>query len=219
MNSMRRMTSILRNEYHGEGLDAAFFDEDPILQFGRWMEDAVSHNVKEPHAVHLATVDAAGRPSGRIVLLRDFSARGYSFFTNYDSRKGEDLQHNNNASMTFFWSEMYRQIRIGGSVFRQPADESDAYFRSRPRESQISAVISQQSRPLESREMLEKLASEIDEKYRDRLIPRPDNWGGYYLSPDYMEFWQGREHRLHDRILYVRSGEESRSWSKHLLYP
>jgi len=218
MNSVRRTTSILRNEYHGEGLDYGNFAEDPILQFGRWMEDAISNNIKEPNAVHLATADAAGKPSGRIVLLRDFSERGFTFFTNYGSRKGDDLRQNNQASMTFFWSELYRQVRIGGRVYMLPAAESDDYFRSRPRASQISAVASQQSRVLENRELLERIASEIDERYKDRPVPRPDDWGGYYLSPDYVEFWQGREHRLHDRLQYVRT-EDGRSWAIRLLYP
>ena len=218
MNHTRRMTSILRNEYHGEGIDLGNFAENPIVQFERWMEEAIAHNVKEPNAVHLATVDPSGRPSGRIVLLRDFSERGFSFFTNYNSRKGEDLQQNNNASMTFFWSELYRQVRLGGKVYRLPAEESDAYFRSRPRESQISAVASQQSRVLANRELLEKIADELDAKYRDRPVPRPDDWGGYYLVPDYVEFWQGREHRLHDRLQYIRSTPEG-GWTIRLLYP
>jgi pyridoxamine 5'-phosphate oxidase len=212
------MTSILRNEYHGEGLDITFFAEDPVQQFEKWMKEAILNNVREPNAVHLATIDAAGGPSGRIVLLRDFSYRGFTFYTNYESRKGEGLQQHSLASMTFFWNEMYRQVRLGGNVFRLPAEESDAYFRSRPRESQISAVASQQSRVLDSRELLERLAADIDEKYRDRPIPRPDNWGGYYLSPDYVEFWQGREHRLHDRIQYVKTGRDN-TWSRHLLFP
>ncbi len=218
MSHTRRMTSILRNEYHGGGIDLGNFAENPIVQFERWMEEAIAHNVKEPNAVHLATADAAGRPSGRIVLLRDFSERGFSFFTNYGSRKGDDLEHNNQASMTFFWSELYRQVRIGGRVNKLPAAESDAYFRSRPRESQISALASQQSRVLENRELLEKMAFEIDEKYRDQPVPRPDNWGGYCLSPEYVEFWQGREHRLHDRLQYIRS-DGGRSWTIRLLFP
>ncbi len=218
MNHTRRMTSILRNEYHGAGIDLGNFAEDPIVQFERWMEEAIAHNVKEPNALHLATVDASGRPSGRIVLLRDFSERGFSFFTSYGSRKGEDLLQNNNASMTFFWSDLYRQIRIGGKVYRLPAAESDAYFRSRPRESQISAVASQQSRVLENRELLERTAAELDLKYRDLPVPRPDDWGGYYLVPDYIEFWQGREHRLHDRLQYTRTGREG-GWAIRLLYP
>lgn len=212
------MTSILRNEYHGEGIDLGSFAEDPIVQFERWMEEAIAHNAKEPNAVHLATVDASGRPSGRIVLLRDFSERGFSFFTSYGSRKGEDLHQNNNAAMTFFWSELYRQVRIGGKVHRLPAAESDAYFRSRPRESQISALASQQSRILESRELLERRAAELDIKYRDQPVPRPDDWGGYYLTPDYVEFWQGREHRLHDRLQYTRRDPEG-GWAVRLLYP
>ncbi len=142
------------------------------------MEDAISHKVKEPNALHLATADASGRPSGRIVLLRDFNERGFSFFTNYGSRKGDDLQQNNKASMTFFWSELYRQIRIGGKVYRLPAEESDAYFRSRPRESQISAVASQQSRVLENRELLEKMAAEIDENTGTVLCHGPTTGAG-----------------------------------------
>ncbi len=218
MNSVRRTTSILRNEYHGAGIDPGDFAEDPILQFERWMEDAITHKVREPNAVHLATADAEGRPSGRIVLLRDFSERGFSFFTNYSSRKGEELDRNNHAAMTFFWNELYRQVRIRGKVFRLPAEESDAYFRSRPRQSQISALVSQQSRELENREMLERMADEAEEKYRDRPVPRPEEWGGYYLAPDYVEFWQGREHRLHDRLQYTRTAPEG-GWTIRLLYP
>ena len=179
MNSIRRMTTLLRNEYHGEGLNLADFSHDPVIQFGRWMEDALRQRVMDPNAVHLATADVSGKPSGRIVLLRDFSPRGFTFFTNYGSRKGEEMRNNSHAAMTFFWHELYRQVRIGGKVTRLPADESDAYFRSRPRESQISAVASQQSRHLESRELLERTAADIEERYRDRPIPRPDDWGGY----------------------------------------
>ena len=212
------MTTILRNEYHGAGLDPGDFAEDPIIQFERWMEEAIARKVREPNAVHLATADAEGRPSGRIVLLRDFSDRGFSFFTSYSSRKGEELEQNNHAAMTFFWNELYRQVRIGGKVYRLPAEESDAYFMSRPRQSQISALVSQQSRELDNRAMLERMAAEAEEKYRDRPVPRPENWGGYYLAPDYVEFWQGREHRLHDRLRYIKT-ESGKSWGIRLLYP
>ena len=218
MNSIRRMTSMLRNEYHGEGLNLADFSHDPVEQFARWMEDALSMKVREPNAVHLATADASGRPSGRIVLLRDFSLKGFTFFTSYGSRKGEEMQQNSHAAMTFFWSELYRQVRLGGRVTKLPSEESDAYFRSRPRESQISAAASDQSRFLESRELLEKAAAEVDEKFRDQPVPRPDNWGGYCLSPDYLEFWQGREHRLHDRLIYTRNSDGA-GWTIRLLYP
>ena len=218
MNSIRRTTTLLRNEYHGEGLDLVDFSNDPVEQFGRWMEDALSRKVREPNAVHLATADASGRPSGRIVLLRDFSQRGFTFFTSYGSRKADELQQNSHAAMTFFWNELYRQVRIGGRVSKLPAEESDAYFRSRPRESQISAVASQQSRFLESRELLERAAAEIEQKYRDKPVPRPENWGGYCLEPEYIEFWQGRERRLHDRIIYSRSGD-IKGWTVRLLYP
>jgi len=212
------MTTLLRNEYHGEGLNLADFSHDPVVQFGRWMEDALMRKVMDPNAVHLATADASGKPSGRIVLLRDFSPKGFTFFTNYGSRKGEEMRNNSHAAMTFFWNELYRQIRIGGKVTRVPAEESDAYFRSRPREIQISAVASLQSRYLESRELLERTAADIEEKYRDRPIPRPDDWGGYCLEPEYIEFWQGREQRLHDRIIYTRNSD-GEGWTFRLLYP
>jgi len=212
------MTTLLRNEYHGEGLNLADFSHDPVVQFGRWMEDALMRKVMDPNAVHLATADASGKPSGRIVLLRDFSPKGFTFFTNYGSRKGEEMRNNSHAAMTFFWNELFRQVRIGGKVTRVPAEESDAYFRSRPRESQISAVASLQSRYLESRELLERTAADIEEKYRDRPIPRPDDWGGYCLEPEYIEFWQGREQRLHDRIIYTRNSD-GEGWTFRLLYP
>lgn len=218
MSAVRKLTTLLRNEYHGAAISISDFDSDPFRQFERWIGDAAANNVRDLNVVHLATADASGRPSGRIVLLRDFSERGFTFFTNYESRKGDELQHNNHAAMTFFWSEFYRQIRIGGTVNKLPDAESDAYFRSRPRQSQISAMVSLQSRILKNREMLERIVTETEEKYRDKPIPRPDSWGGYYLSPDYFEFWQGREHRLHDRIRYDRNKSDG-TWSVYLLYP
>lgn len=218
MNTIRRLTNMLRNEYHSEGINTGDLADNPIEQFADWMEYAFASKVREPNAVHLSTANASGMPSGRIVLLRDFSDRGFAFFTDYGSRKGEELQQNNHAAMTFFWSELYRQVRIGGRVYRLQDEESDAYFRSRPRHNQISALASQQSRVLESREMLERITEELEEKYRNRPVPRPDNWGGFYLSPDYIEFWQGREHRLHDRIQYIRTDGQNK-WTIRMLYP
>lgn len=218
MDAIRRMTSLMRNEYHGGEFSLSDFSPDPIIQFERWMEDAISHNLKDPNAMHLATADASGQPSGRIVLLRDFSHEGFTFYTSYSSRKGEELAQNSLAALTFFWHELYRQVRLGGRVSPLPAEESDIYFRSRPRASQISAVASQQSRLLESREMLERVAAGIDEKYRDRPIPRPSDWGGFSLKPDYIEFWQGREQRLHDRIEYTLI-DNGPGWKIRLLYP
>ncbi len=218
MDSTRRISTLLRSEYHGEALNLADFAHDPIVQFGRWLEDAISHKIMDPNAVHLATADLTGRPSGRIVLLRDFTQRGFTFFTNYGSRKGEEIRVNSYAAMTFFWNQLYRQVRLSGKVAAIPAEESDAYFRSRPRESQVSAAASHQSRALESRELLERTAAEIDERYRDRPIPRPADWGGFILKPDYFEFWQGRERRLHDRIVYVKNSDDN-GWNFRLLYP
>jgi len=151
------------------------------------------------------------------MLLRGFDERGFVFFTNHDSRKGNDLKSSNYASMTFFWGELFRQVRIEGDVHRVPEWESDKYFQSRPRESQISALASEQSRVLESRGSLEKKVSELEQRFKGQPIPRPANWGGFYLSPKFIEFWQGRAHRLHDRILYKL--EKNNSWNVQRLYP
>jgi pyridoxamine 5'-phosphate oxidase len=173
--------------------------------------------VNLPNAMHLATIGTDGRPSGRIMLLRGFDDRGFVFFTNHDSRKGNDLKNINYASMTFFWSELFRQVRIEGDVCQVPDWESNKYFQSRPRESQISALASEQSRILESRESLEKKVKELEHRFKDQSITRPANWGGFYLSPKFIEFWQGRAHRLHDRILYKL--EKNNSWNVQRLYP
>jgi pyridoxamine 5'-phosphate oxidase len=193
------------------------FAENPMKQFELWIEEAVKQNVNLPNAMHFATVGENGSPSGRIMLLRGFDQRGFIFFTNHESRKGNDLKNNRHACMTFFWNELLRQVRVEGDVYNVPDSESDKYFRSRPRESQISALASKQSRVLESRESLKKEVMELTVRLKGHPVPRPTYWGGFYLSPSAIEFWQGREHRLHDRILYVR-GEDS-SWTKRMLFP
>jgi len=170
------------------------------------------------NAVHLATTGPDGRPSGRIVLLRGFDERGFVFYTSYDSRKGSDLKINHYASMTFFWNNLYRQVRIEGKVFKLPPGESDSYFSGRPRESNISALASRQSRPLKSRRILEERVRQLEIRLKDQPVERPGNWGGYYLSPFYIEFWQGRTHRLHDRIFYRREDIDM-PWNMGRLYP
>lgn len=215
--SVRQLVANFRNEYISDGIDEKDILKDPVQQFEKWFNEAVSDKIVEPNVMHLSTVGNNGRPSGRIVLLKGFDENGFVFYTNYDSRKGEELKHNNFASLTFLWLELYRQVRIEGKVTPVSAEESDNYFKSRPKGSQIGAVASAQSRILESRETLEKKAEELEKKYRDEPVPRPENWGGYCLKPDYIEFWQGRANRLHDRILYTLNNKGE--WIIERLFP
>ena len=215
--SLRQLVANFRNEYISHGLDEKDIETDPINQFEKWFEDAVKNKVNEPNVMHLSTATPDGIPSGRIMLLKGFDENGFVFFTNYDSRKGGELQINSNASMTFLWLELYRQVRIEGKVHQISSEESDEYFHSRPRGSQIGAVASSQSRILSSRSELEKTAEEIELRFKDKQIPRPDNWGGFCLVPDSIEFWQGRANRLHDRIKYEK--KVGKNWTISRLYP
>jgi pyridoxamine 5'-phosphate oxidase len=215
--SVRQLVANFRNEYISDGIDEKDILKDPVQQFEKWFNEAVSDKINEPNVMHLSTVGENGRPSGRIVLLKGFDENGFVFYTNYDSRKGEELKHNNFASLTFLWLELYRQVRIEGKVIPVSAEESDNYFKSRPKGSQIGALASAQSKILDSRKTLEKIADELEKKYNDKPVPRPDNWGGYCLKPDYIEFWQGRANRLHDRILYTLNNEGE--WKINRLYP
>jgi pyridoxamine 5'-phosphate oxidase len=185
-------------------LEEGSVDRDPIAQFRRWLDDAMTAGIHLAEAMTLATSTKAGKPSGRMVLLKQVNEQGFVFFTNYNSAKARDLDANPFASLVFYWPQFERQVRIEGTVTRISASESDEYFQSRPRDSQIGALASPQSEVIESREVLEQNFRELDERYRDRLIQRPANWGGYRLRPDRIEFWKGRSGRLHDRILYER---------------
>lgn len=216
MRSINQKLADLRIEYNIEETASGAFSDNPIVQFEKWMEDAINSAAAIPNAMHLSTVGDDGRPSGRIVLLNGLDERGFIFYTNYESRKGRDLKHCHYASLTFFWSELFRQVRIEGEVSMVPESESERYFRSRPRESRISALASEQSRILDSRESLENKIRILDEKYKGQPVPRPSEWGGYFLTPVRMEFWQGRPHRLHDRILYLHIDN---SWKIQRLYP
>ncbi len=208
--------SEIRKDYQlGELLesDAA---ADPFEQFARWFTDAERAKMIEVNAMTLATVDAAGNPSARMVLLKGFDSRGFTFFTNYQSRKGRELAVNPHASLVFFWAPLERQIRIGGSVQKVTREESENYFHSRPVKSQVAAWVSQQSSVVASRDQLTQRQTELTQQYAGKEVPVPDYWGGYRLAPVEIEFWQGRRSRLHDRLLYTRVGE---NWKRERLSP
>ena len=192
----------LRKEYMQRGLDESDVDADPFRQFAAWFDEARAASPVEPNAMALATVGADGRPSLRMVLLKGADERGFVFYTNYESRKGRELADTPWAALTFFWPEMERQIRIEGRVEPVSTEESDAYFHSRPVGSQLSASASRQSEVIAGREELEQRVAALSAQYQDREIPRPENWGGFRVIPDAIEFWQGRANRLHDRLRY-----------------
>lgn len=206
-----------RREYSSRPLDEGSVNSDPIKQFELWFEEAVRAGQMDPEAMTLATTPGDGRVSARIVLLRGCDQRGFAFFTNYDSRKGQELDENRSASLVFYWSTLNRQVRIEGQVQKVDADESETYFRSRPRGSQLAAWASPQSDVIESREDLESRFAEVEKRFEDEEVPCPPFWGGYRVKPDSIEFWQGRESRLHDRIVYRRS--EQGEWERERLAP
>jgi pyridoxamine 5'-phosphate oxidase len=180
---------------------------EPFPLFEQWMEEAIEGMVSEPNAMMLSTVSEDHKPSSRIVLLKLFSREGFHFFTNYNSRKGKEIEANSQVALLFFWPELEREVRIEGIASQSPAEISDQYFGERPYESQISAIVSPQSEPVESRDALEKLWKTKENSSLGERLERPAGWGGYFVQPERIEFWQGRSNRLHDRILFVKDEE------------
>jgi pyridoxamine 5'-phosphate oxidase len=207
----------LRKEYTKASLDIQSVNKNPLLQFGKWFDEALLSNALEPSAMTLSTVSEAGKPSARVVLLKGVSDDRFYFYTNYTSQKGKELENNPACALTFFWPELERQVRISGFADRATAKESDEYFQSRPRGSQIGAWASPQTAVIKDRSLIEQRAKEIEEKFKnEKVLPRPKQWGGYAITPFEVEFWQGRASRLHDRILYTLIDKE---WKINRLAP
>ncbi len=212
------MTKVanLRREYARERLDESSVGPDPIAQFGRWFEEALKAEVMEPNAMSLATASADGAPSARVVLLKGYDERGFVFFTDYRSQKGVELTANPRAALVLYWPELERQVRITGTTSPIAREESEAYYRTRPRGSRLGAWISHQSQVIASRKVLDDRVPELEETFPGDDIPLPAYWGGFRVAPERIEFWQGRENRLHDRIRYVW---EEGSWRIERLSP
>jgi pyridoxamine 5'-phosphate oxidase len=189
------------------GISQSDLHPDPVVQFDRWYRFARRARVYLPNAMALATASDTFRPSARMMLLKGWDARGFVFFTNYESRKGEELETNARVALVFHWSELHRQIRVEGWAARVSQEESETYFHSRPRGSQIGAWASRQSEPIRDRRELRRSYQDFSRKFMSSAVPLPPFWGGYRVTPERMEFWQGRAHRLHDRLCYVRDGE------------
>lgn len=207
----------LRLNYKKGSLSKEDLLDDPIVLFEQWMSQAISSEVLEPNAMVLSTASTSGEISSRVILIKEISEVGFIFYTNYNSRKGTQIEENANAAMVFFWKEMERQVRIEGTIEKVSHEKSEQYFQSRPKASQIGAWCSPQSEIIDSREILEKRKIELEEQYKEQdVLPCPPHWGGYLVRPNRIEFWQGRPSRLHDRFCYVLIDNQ---WKRNRLAP
>lgn len=207
----------IRQEYREEPLDESSVDANPLAQFRTWLQEAVEAGLREPNAMALATVDKHGAPHVRMVLLKGIETGALVFYTNYLSQKGTDLSSNPKAEIVFYWNELERQVRVHGVAAKVSPEDSDTYFRSRPLAAQVGAAASEQSAPLADRRILVDRVAALEARYAGKEVPRPEHWGGFRLSPVWIEFWQGRANRLHDRIRYI--SQKNRSWQITRLYP
>lgn len=217
MNSSKNLFEFRKN-YTRDGFSIEQSQENPFAQFNIWLEQAIEARLPEPNAMVLSTVSSSAKVSSRTVLLKEADGEGFVFFTNYNSRKANDLLFNPSASLVFLWLELERQVRIEGSCRKITAEESDAYFATRPRESQLGAWASDQSEEIASREILLEKYLALEKQWENQPIPRPPHWGGYRLYPDTFEFWQGRPGRMHDRIVYSKD-KDQQTWKRRRLSP
>ena len=217
MDSMPPDLTNLRNEYSAHGLRRADLHSDPLQQFGAWFAAALAADIRDVNAMSLATASPEGKPSVRIVLLKGFDERGFAFFTNYDSEKGQEIAANPQAALVFYWVQLERQVRISGRVEKTSREDSAAYFHSRPIGSQLGAWASRQSEIVDARQVLDARLLEMSERFANGDVPLPPHWGGFRLQPDKMEFWQGRPNRLHDRFRYSRRADST--WQIDRLAP
>jgi pyridoxamine 5'-phosphate oxidase len=214
---MDKNIADLRKDYTLQGLSKSEVDPNPFIQFRKWFDQALAAKLTEPNAMTVATTTVDGKPSARIVLLKNFDERGFVFYTNYNSRKGQESFNNAQVALVFWWAELERQVRICGRIERISASESDEYFHSRPWQSRLGAWASNQSEVIENRAFLEQRFEDFQSRYENQDIPRPQHWGGLRTIPTEIEFWQGRSSRLHDRLLY--SYVEGDSWRIERLSP
>ncbi len=209
MSVEREIIENLRKDYKSEILSEKDVAKDPIKQFGKWFKEALDSGIYEPNAMTLATSSIDRKPSARIVLLKGVDENGFVFYSNYLSAKGKEMAKNPVVALVFFWPELERQVRIEGTVEKLSKEQSSRYFSSRPKNSQIAAVVSPQSQVIINRVEIEKNWKEMEERYADRNVPKPAHWGGYLVKPQVIEFWQGRESRLHDRIVYKKADKQT----------
>ena len=207
----------IRKDYKQQSLSEKDIDKSPFKQFEKWWNEATHAAIDEVNAMTLATASATGLPAARIVLLKGFDANGFAFYTNYLSRKGKELTKNPNAAIVFFWGELERQVRIEGTIEKLSKEQSERYFHSRPKLSQIGALASPQSQEIAGRDELETKMAQLEGEYADKEVPKPSFWGGYILKPRLIEFWQGRNSRLHDRIVFKKI--DNKTWKKVRLAP